>query len=279
MRITGFLDESKLVRAAASRFKTKPVFAKLLKYRAGELAVFGPTHVAETMTVVTNITEDPITLFRAGCLAEALRDQGTRRVNLLAPWIAYGRQDRATRPGESPAGRVIGKFLARVFDRIVTLDTHSLLFCNAFRGRLLNVIPVPSNKMITLIAAPDRGATERARHVAQALDAPLLIVDKKRAHRGVIASRLQAREKDVRGAHILLIDDIADSGETLASAACVFKTAGAKTVSAHVTHAVNLAELRRTHRGVFRRIDSCFDHATGRLTREAIEALCDAAIV
>lgn len=280
----GFFDESLLVRAVARCFRVKPLFVQVSRYRAGEIAMVGPRRVGHRVIVVTNITSDPMTLFRSGLLVEALRDHGARRVELLAPWIAYGRQDKAARAGEAPAGRVVGRLLSTIFDRIVTLDAHSHAFIKAFRGKLLNILPLEeiirsrsversSTQKDMLIAAPDSGARDRAKRAADALGVPFIVVEKKRVRGKIVASRLDAREKDIQGAHALLIDDIADSGETLVRAACVLKAAGVASVSARVTHAVNLTQLRRAHHGVLHRIDAVFDHSTGRISGVAIKAL------
>ncbi len=273
--VVGFRDEAALVKKIARAMKAAFRFADATRYRAGEMSVLGPAKAPRHAMIVTTITEDPATLFRAGLLAEALRDSGAHGVDLVAPWIAYGRQDRAARRGEAAAGNVVGKFLSIIFDRVVTLDAHSPAFVKSFRGKLVNVIPTPDARHATfsLIVAPDQGATDRAKRAAKQLGAPFVVVEKKREKGKIVASRLDAREKDIRGATVLLVDDIADSGETLAHAACLLQTAGASSVSATVTHSVDLARLRRRCRGMFRRIDSAYDHATGRIDDAAINAL------
>lgn len=272
MIVVGFQDEAKLVRAVAKRLQAKAMFASATRYRAGEIAILGPAHASQHGIVVTDITEDPHTVFRAGVLSEALRDAGARRVDLLAPWIAYGRQDRATKRGEAAAGRVVGKMLSVVFDRVITLDAHSPEFVKSFRGKLTNVLP-PIVGRGSFVAAPDRGATERAKRVAVALGVPLVVVEKNRVKGRVVASRLDAREEDMKGRHALLVDDIADSGETLRNALCVLKAAGASRVSVAVTHAVHLAQLRQKYHGMFHRVDAAYDHATGKITDAALRAL------
>lgn len=275
MIVVGFQDEAKLVRAIAKRLRAKAIFASASSYRAGEIAILGPMHASRHCAVVTDITEDPRTMFRAGALSEALRDAGARRVDLVAPWIAYGRQDRATRRGEAAAGRVVGKMLSLVFDRVITLDAHSPEFMKSFRGKLANVLPMTPlvARRTSCVAAPDRGATSRAHHAASSLGVPLVVVEKKRVKGRVVASRLDAKEQDIKGTHVLLVDDIADSGETLRNALCVLKAAGAARVSVAVTHAVHLAELRAKYRGMFDRIDAAYDHATGNITDAALRVL------
>ena len=56
--------------------------------------------------------------------AEALRREGARRLVLVAPYLAYMRQDAAFHAGEAISQRVVGDMFARTFDRIVTVDAH-----------------------------------------------------------------------------------------------------------------------------------------------------------
>jgi phosphoribosylpyrophosphate synthetase len=49
---------------------------------------------------VANIHEDPRYALRVLFAAKALRHTGVKTITLLAPWIAYGRQDRVARPGK-----------------------------------------------------------------------------------------------------------------------------------------------------------------------------------
>ncbi|KAK0332136.1 hypothetical protein LTR94_026106, partial [Friedmanniomyces endolithicus] len=56
--------------------------------------------------------------------ASAARELGARRVVLVAPYLAYMRQDQAFRAGEAVSQRVIGGLLASHFDALLTVDPH-----------------------------------------------------------------------------------------------------------------------------------------------------------
>ena len=87
------------------------------------------------------------------------------------------------------------------------------------------------------IVSPDVGGVVRARSLSKRLDnRPLAIVDKRRERAGV--SEVMNIIGDVAGKHCILFDDIVDSGGTLVNAAQALKDAGAKSVSAYVTHGV-----------------------------------------
>src|SRR5690606_40601549 len=88
----------------------------------------------------------------------------------------------------------------------------------------------------TTIVSPDVGGVARARAIAQRLGADLAIVDKRRPRAGV--SEVMNIIGDVSGHDCILIDDIVDSGGTLVNAAEALLKAGAKEVSAFITHGV-----------------------------------------
>jgi ribose-phosphate pyrophosphokinase len=87
-----------------------------------------------------------------------------------------------------------------------------------------------------MIVSPDVGGVARARATAQRINADLAIVDKRRPRAGV--SEVMNIIGEVAGHSCLLIDDIVDSGGTLVNAAEALLKAGAKEVSAYITHPV-----------------------------------------
>lgn len=277
--VIGFRDETALVRQCARALHVPAIFANISQFPAGEMRVRIPPSSARQIFVVSNAGETPGALFRLLLLSEALRGNGAARVCLIAPWIAYGRQDCIVHRGEAPAGRLVGKLLAEGFDRIITLDAHSLAFIRSFNGKLQSVVPLPDAsflRRITLVAAPDHGAAKRARHIARLLGLPCIVVEKKRED-GSITSKISIRESQLHGAHTLLVDDLADSGGTLVSASCVLRTAGAASVFAWVTHAVDLGGLTRATAASLHRVGAAFDHKTGKISTSVFNLLADAA--
>jgi len=276
--VIGFTNEHGLVQAFVKVLKTKAAWAKVESFRAGEMRVTGPVKAPREVTVVSNVTEDPSTLFRLSLLAQALRAAGCKHIKLIAPWIAYGRQDRATKKGESPAGLVVSRLLSQTFDKIVTLDAHSPAFIKSFKGKLKNVLPIkallPSAlNDLTLIAAPDQGAAERARDFAKHLRVPCVVMEKVRTGEKVKA-RILGKTSAVAGARVLLVDDMADSGKTLAAAANTLYKNGAADVQALVTHSFDLKHLNKRLVLDCVRVWSVYDHANlDHLPAEAVNLL------
>lgn len=177
--------------------------------------------------------------------ASALRENGARHVVLIAPYLAYMRQDMAFAPGQAVSQRVIGALLAQHFDGVLTVDPH--LHRVAWLGEVM-----PGTQAISISAAPvlsaaiDRagdpvlvGPDAESRQWVEAIARPcgldLLIGEKRRSgdHEVEIAF---ADPSAVAGRPAILVDDVISSGTTLQCAARLLLAAGASSVEAIATH-------------------------------------------
>ncbi len=266
MQLIAFKHRPTLAKALAKKLNLKISWAELGGYAAGELKVVAPQKVARQVIVVSDVEEDPVSLVSLLFLAAALRSAGAKRVTLVAPWIAYGRQDRVDKPGQAPAGLVAARVLSQPFDRIITLDAHSPAFIKAFGKKLINLMPNVLINNQTLVAAPDRGATERAKRFARALGLPWVVIEKHRGNKGVTSKISKTDLPKVNLAKVLLVDDMADSGGTLVSAAKVLRQAGAKQVEAYVTHVLDMAKLKTALKNKVSPVWTAYDHKSHKLS-------------
>jgi len=270
----GFPNEATLVRRIASSLRAKSCLVKTGVFPAGETWIKGSEETPRDCLVIGSVWEDPASLFRVLLLAESLRATGTKRLFLLAPWIAYGRQDRVVFPGDAPAGLITGRLLSQAFDHIWTLDAHSERFIGSFAGKLTNVLtepPLKTRGSFDLVLAPDQGARERASHIAKKLRIPSAALTKTRDGQRVCSCL--PRGLEVTNKRILLVDDMADSGGTLIVAAELLRQARAKSVAAFVPHALDLKKLQKRTKGKIEPLLTAFDHKTGRLAPYAQDAL------
>ncbi|HWQ99936.1 MAG TPA: ribose-phosphate diphosphokinase [Candidatus Methylomirabilis sp.] len=249
--IAGFEGRDRLARVLAREVGAAYVSLNVSTYRAGERVVRVSRAVTKRCLLVTDLEADGESVWLAMLGCNALRASGAKRISLLAPWIAYGRQDRPAKSRESTGGVVLGVELSRAFRKITTLDAHSRMFRKHFGGRLKSVtprdliVPIARAKGATAIAAPDRGAEKRAKTVARKLRLPFIQCEKKRLRPGLGGVRSRISSGDPKGHRVLLVDDMVDSGGTLAEAAKALRAAGARTVGAVVTHAAVPASVPR----------------------------------
>lgn len=241
--IAGFTGRDKLARLLAREVGALYVPLTTSTYRAGERVVRASRKVSRRCLLVTNVEADAESIWNVLLAADALHRAGAQKIVLFAPWIAYGRQDRPSASRESKGGIVLGEVLHPWFAKIVTLDAHSKLFRKNFHGRLRSislrdlVIPAARTRGATAIAAPDHGALKRAKRAARKMRLPFILCEKKRLKPGVGGVRTRIASGSPQGERVLLVDDMIDSGGTLAEAAKALRAAGAKSVGAVVTHA------------------------------------------
>ena len=190
-------------------------------------------------------------LWRLLAFVATLRDHGARRVTAVAPYLAYARKDRRTKPHD-PVGL---RYVAQLFEAmgtgaLIVLEAHNVAaFQNAFRipvasldahRALDSVVDGLAGGGALAVASPDPGGVKRVQLWREALEERLArpvgfaMVDKRRSA-GVLSSRGLVAG-DVAGAAVLLLDDLIGSGETMQRAASALRGAGAASVVACAGH-------------------------------------------
>jgi ribose-phosphate pyrophosphokinase len=157
--------------------------------------------------------------------ADAARAQGAARITLVAPYLAYMRQDKAFHPGEAVTSTAFAGLVSRAVDRLVTIDPHlhrhgSLSEIYSIPAEALHAAPliaewIARNVADPLIVGPDLESAQWAQAIAG--PAPSVVLEKERRGDRDVAIRLP----DLscwRGRAPVLVDDIAASGRTLIEA-------------------------------------------------------------
>jgi ribose-phosphate pyrophosphokinase len=179
-------------------------------------------------------------------LTDALRRSSARRITAVLPYFGYARQDRKSASRTPISAKLVANLITEAgVNRVVTLDLHAAQIQGFFDIPTDNLYGAPVmvrdiqehyDTANVMIVSPDVGGVARARAIAQRIGADLAIVDKRRPRAGV--SEVMNIIGDVSGQACILIDDIVDSGGTLVNAAEALLKAGAKEVSAYITHGV-----------------------------------------
>ncbi|UYO01026.1 MAG: ribose-phosphate pyrophosphokinase [Devosia sp.] len=179
-------------------------------------------------------------------LTDALRRSSARRITAVIPYFGYARQDRKSAPRTPISAKLVANLITEAgANRVLMLDLHAAQIQGFFDIPSDNLTAAPvmvrdirNNYDVknVMIVSPDVGGVVRARNVASRIGANLAIVDKRRPRAGV--SEVMNIIGDVSGQTCILIDDIVDSGGTLVNAAEALLKAGAKEVSAYITHGV-----------------------------------------
>ena len=179
--------------------------------------------------------------------ASALRDGGARRVILVAPYLAYMRQDMAFRSGEAVSQKVVGTLLARAFDAVVTVDPH--LHRIASLEMAVPGIPVRTVAAATAIAemirrdlvrdtvlvGPDGESTPWVAALAGQLGVEWMVGEKQRMGDRTVVLKLPDPSR-LRERPVIIVDDVLSSGGTMLACADQVRSAGARKIEGAVTH-------------------------------------------
>ena len=179
--------------------------------------------------------------------AKTARELGARSVGLIAPYLAYMRQDIRFQPGEAIAARGFAALLSQLFDTVLTVDPHlhrisSLAEVFAIEARTVSAAPlmgewIKRSVADAVIIGPDRESEQWARVVAQAAGAPYEVLSKtRRDDRRVLLDVPDLSRW--KGRKLVLVDDIASSGGTLVEAAARLTALGFSKPVCVVVHAL-----------------------------------------
>jgi ribose-phosphate pyrophosphokinase len=177
-------------------------------------------------------------------MIDALKRASAERITAVLPYYGYARQDRKV----SPRAPITAKLVADLItvagtSRMLTMDLHAGQIQGFFNIPVDHLFAAPvlleylkslQNDMV--MVSPDAGGVERARAFAKRLDTSLAIIDKRRDAPNV--SQVMNIIGDVKGLVAVILDDIIDTGGTLARAAYALMEKGAKKVYACCTHPV-----------------------------------------
>ncbi len=166
------------------------------------------------------------------------------RITAVIPYYAYGRTDKKDQPRVPITARLVADLISVAgASRVLTIDLHA--------GQIQGFFNVPVDEMTAfpiltqyfkekniedlVVVAADVGATKRARNFAQALNAPLAIIEKRRSETQTEALNIIGK---VEGMHAVIIDDEVDTAGSLEHAIHILEERGAKDIYACATHPV-----------------------------------------
>lgn len=178
-------------------------------------------------------------------IADALRRASAGRINLICPYLCYSRQDRKAVSREPITAKLIANLITKAgIDRLVTVDLHADQLQGFYDIPLDHLVGYPifakyfakQKAKDLVIVAPDIGAVKKATKMATLLHVPLVVIDKRRKHHNVCEITFVIGE--VKNKTAIIIDEMIDTGGTVANASDILKEKGAKEVIICATHAL-----------------------------------------
>ncbi|MBY0121496.1 ribose-phosphate pyrophosphokinase [Bacillus sp. S/N-304-OC-R1] len=178
-------------------------------------------------------------------MIDALKRASAKMINVVMPYYSYARQDRKARSREPITSRLIANLLETAgATRILTIDFHSPQAQGFFDIPVDHLTGIPiladyfKEKALEdlVIVAPHNGGVVRARKLANLLNVPLALIDRRRPEHD--ETEITHIIGNIEGKNAIIIDDLIDSAGTITTGAQALLDNGAKTVYACCTHAV-----------------------------------------
>jgi ribose-phosphate pyrophosphokinase len=176
---------------------------------------------------------------------DAFKRASAYRITAVIPYYAYARQDRKDKPRVPITAKLIADLLSAAgVDRVLTVDLHAPQIQGFFNVPVDNLIAAPiiieyikkqKSKDLTIVS-PDAGGVERARIIANVINAKIALLDKRRDKPN--EAEIMHIIGDVKGRDCFIVDDMIDTAGTLIKAAKAIKENGATSIRAAATHPV-----------------------------------------
>jgi ribose-phosphate pyrophosphokinase len=228
--------EMPLGRCEVFQFSNENIFVRFCEnIRARDVFLVQP--------IVSPVNDRLMELF---IMIDAAKRASAGRITAVVPYYAYGRSDKKDQPRVPISARLVANFIETAgADRLITVDLHA--------GQIQGFFNIPVDELTALyilsryfkdkgipnltVVSTDVGDAKRARNVADRLDVPLAIVEKRRISNEQRAEAVNIIG-EVGGMNALIVDDEVDTGSTLVATVDMLRQHRAAKVYACCTHPV-----------------------------------------
>ena len=258
-----FADEAESAGRLAAATGLRPLAIECHRFPDGEIKLRLPVDAAGRLparaVLLRSLHQPNEKLVELLLATEAARTLGVQSLALVAPYLAYMRQDIAFQPGEAVSQRIVGPFLGRMVNAVVTVDPHLHRIarldeaipdraCAVVSGAPLLADWIAKHRSAPLLLGPDGESAQWVAQAAARHGFEHAVCSKTRqGDRQVIVT---LPDVDFRGRSVVLLDDVASTGRTLIEATRLLRAAGAASVDVAVTHALLAdADLAALHAG------------------------------
>lgn len=241
-------SSEKLTEKICKKLKVKKGNIQIKHFADGEMIVEYLESVREKDVYIVHSTSKPVStnIMELLIAIDAAKRASAKSINVVIPYFGYARQDRKARPRQPITGRLVADLIeAAGATSVTTVEIHS--------SQTMGFFNIPADDLTTIgilagyfkkkkitkdivIVSPDHGGVKRARNLAEILNAPIAIIDKRRVRPNEAEAMNLIGE--VSGKTAIVIDDMVDTGGTLLTGIDMLKQKGATDIYCAITHPV-----------------------------------------
>ena len=219
-----------LAEEVAACLGIKPTPSKLFDFANGEIFVRFLDSVRGCDVFVLQSHTSPINewIMEQLIMVDALKRASARRITVVAPFFGYARQDKKNRGREPISARLMADLFATAgADRLMAVDLHTAQIQGFFDGPVdhlfaLSILATYIEKKLDVsqvtVVAPDAGRVRVCERWTDRLGCPLAIIHKRRDPDVANQVRMFEVVGQVKGRTCILVDDMIDTGATIAKA-------------------------------------------------------------
>jgi ribose-phosphate pyrophosphokinase len=223
--IISFADNNSLASHIANQLNAVYTIAKTHEFPDGESCVrIDPSKIREMVFVIHSLYHPDQLLLPLLFLAETLRDYKARKIVLIAPYLAYMRQDMRFNEGEGISAKYFAKLISGYFDSLITVDPHlhrikQLEEIYSISTRIIHAAPlvaewIHKNIKLPLLIGPDSESEQWIHDLANQADAEFILLEKTR--HGDRSVEISVPDVSQWQEHTpVLFDDIISTGKTM----------------------------------------------------------------
>jgi len=249
LQIFSLTGNPQLAEEIAAEVKTPLSACEVVRFADGETMVKIDESVRGNHVYVIQPTCAPVndTLMELLIMIDALKRASAKTINLMMPYFGYARQDRKSKPREPITAKLVANLLtAAGATRVITMDLHASQIQGFFDVPIDDFFALPIlakyfidrnfNNEEIVVVSPDHGGAGRARKFAEALSAPIAIIDKRRPRPNEV--EVVGLIGDVKGKKAIIVDDMIDTAGSICNAVDALLKEGATEVYTTCTHAL-----------------------------------------
>ena len=247
MLIIGCSNSRQLAKKIAKNLNSSYSDLTVKHFPDGELYIRFETDVKNKEIVLVQTlypqNEAILEILLAGYTA---KDLGAKKIILVAPYLAYIRQDKRFNPGEAVSSKIIGKLLD-VFDRVITIDPHLHRFKSLKEVFHTQTIKLTSNNLIEkfieknyknpIIIGPDEESYQWVKETATQIGAEAAILKKRRLSPSKVKITIKSPVK-IKNRNVVIIDDILSTGKTILETINHIKKQKPKSINVVTIHGI-----------------------------------------
>ncbi|MBS8226064.1 ribose-phosphate diphosphokinase [Vannielia litorea] len=246
--ILAFPGMEQLAKEIADEISADWAAIDLHRFPDGETLVTLPEGLAGRSVAILATLRNPDALaLPLRFAAETAREFGAHRVGLIAPYLAYMRQDRRLEPGQAVSAPLFASFLEESFDWLLTVDPHLHRIPELDRIFDIPARRVTSSKKISewialnvpdaIVLGPDSESQQWVSEVARLASSPYEVLHKSRSGDRTVDISVPESGALLNGTPVI-VDDIASSGRTIVAAIARLREIGARPPVCIIIHAV-----------------------------------------